>query len=388
MLDIAAIRRDFPSLTKSIYLNTGGIGPISVSVCELLNREFWERCIDGSPLNLRPQSLQMEKDRARNAMARFIGTRPDEICFTRGVSDGANIITGGLPWQAGDELITTNEEHPAFLLPIYLLQRRQGVKVRMVEVANDAGVMLERLEGLLSPRTRLVILSHVTTDNGVRLPAKEICELSHRAGVPVYYDGAQAVGQFALDMEEIGCDFYGILCYKWMLGPYSAGVLYIASEWVHKLEVTLTGARAAKAMDRAAGTFELLDNAQRFEFGPRCWPLFLAMAEASRYLESLGLQNIEAHAAEQAAYLRQGLKRIPGVSIVSPETPGLCTGIVTFTLEGMTGPDISQHLRNQWNIITRPTGLRYDGVRVSVAFFTTHEELDILLEAVGCLARG
>jgi selenocysteine lyase/cysteine desulfurase len=388
MLDLAAIRQDIPALGRCVYLNTGGVAPNPRPVYEVLTREFTDQYLNGSPLILRPQSLQMETQRARAFMARFLGVTPEEICFTRGVSDGASLVLNGFPWQPGDQVIITNEEHSAFLLPTLLLKRRFGVDVRILELENDSAVILQRFRDLLNPRTRLVALSHVTTDNGIRLPVQAMCTAAREAGVPVLLDGAQSVGQFAVDCREIGCAFYSVLSYKWLLGPYSAGALYIARDWVDRLAVTQTGARPERKVDYAACTFELCDDALKFEAGAHSWPLYFAMAEAARYLQTIGLAEIEHQVQEQSAYLRRGMAAIPGVRVVSPLGNDIVTGITTFQIEGQHGSEISMALRNRWNIITRPTHLRYDGVRVSVAFFTSREELDALLEAVTALAAG
>jgi selenocysteine lyase/cysteine desulfurase len=395
MLDVQAIRRDIPSLQRAIYLNTGGVGPITRRVWELLNGEFTERYLNGSPLNMRPQSLQMEKDRARATMARFLGIKPTEIAFTRGVADGANMVTHGLPWQPGDEVITSDEENPSFLLPVLMLKER-GVVVRTLPLDNDGGVILERLHALLSPRTRLVAISHVTSDNGIRLPAQEICRMAHKMGAYVFYDGAQSVGRFPIDLKAMGCDFYGILSYKWLLGPYTAGLLYVPEEHLGTLKVSFSGERADKFIDREAGTFELLDTAQRFEYGPHGWPLYFGMAEAAKYLDELGLEQIAEQADGQSAYLCAALKEIPRVVIGSPQQTDTRTSTVTLGIEGMTGQEIVAALRAKWNIITRPTdssggrwaGARFDGVRVSVGFFTTTEELDAVVAAVAVLATA
>ena len=388
MLDVAAVRRDIPFLDRAVYLNTGGVAPLPRPVYDCLSREFTDRFLSGPPLNMRPQSLKAEKDGARQEMARFLGVMAQEICFTRGVSDGANIVFGGLPWEPGDEVIITDEEHSAFLLPALLAKERFGAVVRIVRLDNDPVVILQRFEALLSQRTRLVALSHVTTDNGIRLPVEGISASARRASIPVYLDGAQAIGQFPVDLGEVGCDFYSLLSYKWLLGPYSAGVLYISEAWAEKLQVTSVGARAERAIDVEAGTFDLLPGAQGFEFGPRTWPCCFAMVEAVHYLERIGPCEIAGQAGAQAAYLRQGLEAIPGVILRSPADTETATGIVTFSIEGMPGREISDAFRNRWNIITRPTGLRFDGVRVSVAFFTTRDELDTVLEATDQLARS
>jgi len=388
MLDIERIRQDIPSLERSIYLNTGGVAPITSAVFERLEREFKDRYLGGSPLNHRPQEFQAEKDETRTTMADFLGVSSGELCFTRGVSDGAHIVIRGMRWQSGDEIILTDEEYPSFILPAIQLKQRYGVEIKVLKLANDRDIILQRLEALLSPRTRLVAVSHVTTDVGLRLPASEICEIAHRAGVPVLLDGAQAVGQFPIDLRQIDCDYYGMLSYKWMLGPYTAGVLYVREDHVDELVVDRVGARAELASDLEAGTFELLPTAQRFEFGPLPWPLYFGMAEAARYLEKLGLAAIEETVRNQVDYLVRGLKSIPGVRIDSPQEPSLRTGMVAFSLAGWAGKDVSQTLRRRWNIITRATHMRFDGVRVCVALFTTTQELDTVLEAIGSLAEA
>jgi selenocysteine lyase/cysteine desulfurase len=387
MLDIRVIRQDFPALHRSVYLNTGGVGLTPKPVYEFLTRDFADHFVNGPPLNVRRHSLQMEKTRARAEMARFIGANAEEICFTRGVSDGTNIVLGGLSWRPGDEIITTNEEHSAFVLPALLAKRRFGAVVRILELDNDRELVLDRFQKLLSPRTRLVMLSHVTTDNGIRLPVEQICAHAHQADVPVFLDGAQAIGQFPVNVREVGCDFYGLLSYKWLLGPYSAGALYIAQDWCDRLTVCMTGARAERSVDHVEGTFQLLPGARCFEFGPHAWSVHFAMLEAARYLTDIGLAEIQRQVRAQTAYLREGLAAIPGVALRSPSDPELSTGIVTFSLDGISGHEISEILTSTDHIITRPTGLRFDGVRISVAFFTSREELDILLEATDRLAR-
>ena len=386
MLDIDAIRRDISSLDRAVYLNTGGVGPITRPVWELLGREFTERYLNGSPLNMRPASLQMEKDRARRTVAELLGVAPGSLCFTRGVADGANMVMHGLDWAPGDEVVTTDEENPSFLLPVLMLKER-GVAVRTLKLDNDGEVILDRLKEVLTSRTRLVAVSHVTTDVGIRLPAKQICDLAHKAGAQAFFDGAQAVGRFPLDLTAMDCDYYGILSYKWMLGPYTAGALYIAPHRLEALQVTLSGERAEKRIDRHAETYELLGTAQRFEYGPHGWPLYFGMAEAAKYLQRLGLEAIEHRANAQGAYLRDALSAIPGVVIGSPNLAATLTSTVTFGVEGVPGQLIADVLRSRWNIITRATGIRFDGLRVSVAFFTTKDELDVVIEAVSTLAE-
>lgn len=386
MIDLASVRARVPALEQSVYLNTGGVAPLPEPVYRRLMSEFDERHLMGAPLNLRPRSFQEQKDRLRSELASFLGARAEEICFTRGVSDGANIVLNGYPWKEGDEIILTDEEYPSFILPALTLEKRRGIRIRVLKLVDDRATLLQRLEDLLSPRTRLVAVSHVTTDSGFRLPARAICSLAHQAGVQVYFDGAQAVGQLPVDLDWIGCDYYSLLSYKWLLGPYSAGLLYVRRDRQEDLDVDWVGARATASFDLKTRLLRLLPDARRFEFGPFPWPLYFALGDAAAWLSELGLRDIEEEVQQKVETLRTGLLAIPGVTIRSPAARDLRTGMVAFSLAAATGEAVSIALRQRRNIITRATDVRFEGVRACVAFYTSADEIDALLECLSDLA--
>ncbi len=387
MIDVGAAREQIPALAQSIYLNTGGVAPLPRPVYQRLCAEFEERHLIGAPLNLRPDSFQRQKDQLRQDLARFLGVQAAELCFTRGVSDGANIVFNGLPWQEGDEVILTDEEYPAFILPALTLEKRRGIRIRVLKLADDRDTLLRRLGDLLGPRTRLVAVSHVTTDAGLRLPAREICALAHEAGAQVYFDGAQAVGQFPVDLAETGCDYYSLLSYKWLLGPYSAGLLYVRRDRQDDLEVDWVGARATASYDLRTRIVRMLPDARRYEFGPFPWPLYFALGDGAAWLHELGLAAIEEEVQRKMEWLRAALVAVPGVTVRSPASRDLRTGMVAFTLAAATGEAVSAALRARRNIITRATDVRFDGVRVCVAFYTSDPELAALAECVSDLAE-
>lgn len=386
MIDVQAVRAGIPALQHSIYLNTGGVAPQPEVVHRRLIAEFEERYRVGPPLNLRPQAFQEQKDTLRRDLARFLGVNASEICFTRGVSDGANIVFNGLPWQEGDEVILIDEEYPSFILPAMTLEKRRGIRIRVLKLVDDRAVLLQRLSNMLNTRTRLVAVSHVTTDAGYRLPARDICTLAHEAGAQVYFDGAQAVGQFPIDLSAIDCDYYSLLSYKWMLGPYSAGLLYVRHDRLQDLDVDWVGARSTSSYDLNARTLHSLPDARRYQFGPFAWPLYFALGDAAAWLSELGLETIEDEVQGKVEVLRSGMRSIPGVTLRSPSERDLRTGIVALTMAAATGEAVSSALRARRNIITRATGVRFDGVRLCVAFFTSGEEITALLECLADLA--
>jgi L-cysteine/cystine lyase len=323
----------------------------------------------------------------RARIGRFFGVAPEEVCFTQGVSDAFGIVINGLDWKPGDELIITDEEHPAFEVSALHVARRRGIVVKRLALADDPEAILSNLKALLTSRTRLAALSHVTTDTGARLPMESICGLCHDRGIPVACDGAQSAGQFPVDLGAMGADFYCVLAYKWLLGPYGAGLLYVNRAWHEKLEVTLAGSRSARGIDRSKGTYAFLENAQRFEGGPISMPLFHAFAGALDFIESVGPDRIHALGMARAAHLREAFQKIPGVTIQSPGGPDTSTAIVAFSIEGKGGGDVSSALRAR-RIVQRPAFLKFSGVRISPAFFTSDAEVETLIGAVREIAKG
>lgn len=375
-MDIDAIRAQIPLTKECIYLNTGGISPSLDPVTQVLVGEYQETAQHGPPLIMDYQRYAARLEEARQQLAGFCGVEALDLCLTHGVADGTTTVFNGIDWKAGDELILTDEEHPAVKMPAEHLVSAHGVQLHYLPIAGGEDEILQRLEALITSRTRLLALSHVTTDTGTRLPARAIVELAHRRGVPVLYDGAQSLGQFPVDVSQLGADFYSLLVYKWMYGPYTAGALYVEKSWQERLRVVPSSANYFGSA-----------GARRFEFATVPPPYYFASAAATTYIQELGVAQIEARTKTLAAGLRRTLTAIPRLVIENPQDPEMCTGIVTFRVEGVEGPHISTELRAR-KIITRPTGLKFSGVRVSVALFTTQAELDALVSAVGEIAAA
>ncbi len=375
-MDIDAIRAQIPLTRECIYLNTGGISPSLDPVTDALVDEYRRIAQHGPPLIMDHQRHYARLDEARQKLAEFCGVGAADLCLTHGVADGVTTVFNGMDWKAGDELILTDEEHPAVRMPAQRLESAHGVQLRYLPIGGSAAQILQRLEEMVNPRTRLLALSHVTTDTGTRLPAQAIAELAHGRNVPVLYDGAQSLGQFPVDVSQVGADFYSLLVYKWMYGPYSAGALYVERAWQERLRVVPSSANYFGS-----------EGARRFEFAAVPPPYYYASAAAVDYIQELGVARIEERVLGLAGRLRRDLRSVPGLVIESPQDPAMCTGIVTFRVEGVEGPRLSNELRAR-RIITRPTGLKFSGVRVSVSFFTTQAELDALVRAVGEIAEA
>lgn len=384
---IGSIRHDFPMLAHCTYFNCGGIAPLSNSVgAELLRVP--QAIIEQGPARMLVRDDDfLGIERARATVAKFVGADPDEIAFTTQFSTAVNIVVEGLSWQPGDEVIVTDQEHPALLIPLMNIVRRHDLKVSRIPVSNNADEMLENYRKLLTPRTKLVAVSHVTTDSGTRLPVAEMTRLAHEQGSYVLYDGAHAAGQFALDLHALDCDFYAMVGYKWMFGPYPSAALYIRRDRLNDIEVTWCGSNVTKTGSVTMGVEDLqwIPGARRFEYGGRTFSYDTALAAGITYLEQFGIEAVEAHARHLTAYFHDALKRVPGVKIHSPLDPHEATGISTISLENMEGTAVSAALRERWNMLQR-AALRGTSVRISLAAFIEESDVDRLVDALYVLA--
>ena len=386
-MTIGRIRDDFPMLAYSTHFNCGGMAPLSQSVgAELLRVPT--AVIEQGPARLLAHDddfLGIEKARAK--LAHFIGAEPDEIAFTTQFSTAANIVVEGLPWQAGDEVIVTDQEHPALLIPLMNVVRRRGLKVSRLPVSHNADEMLTNFRALLTDRTKLVAVSHVTTDSGTRLPAEEMTRLAHERGSYVLFDGAHSVGQFPLDVHALGCDFYAMVGYKWLLGPYPSAALYIRRDRLDHIEVTWCGSNMTQTGSVTMGVDELnwIAGARRFEYGGRTYSYDTAMVAGLSYVDRLGVEAVAAHSRHLTAYFHEGLKRVPGAAIHSPLDLNATTGIATISLANMDGVTVSAALRERWQMIQR-AALRGTSVRISLAAFIEESDVDLLIDSLTRLA--
>lgn len=317
----------------------------------------------------------------RRQVAALLHADPAEIALTRNVSDGINIVLHGLDWRPGDQVILTDHEHPSGTVPWLALAERAGVELRWLELVDDADEIVARFERLLTSRTRLAMLSHVSCLTGLRLPVERLCRLARQAGALTLVDGAHAEGQFEVDVQALGCDFYAACGHKWLLGPQGVGMLYVRRELVERLRPIWLGWDVQQSFDRLARSYRLPDTAARFEQSTRAWPLYLAFGKAIEFVEEVGLAAIEARVQGLRRDFLDQLRTTPGVAVLSPLEPALGTGLVTVRVAGWPCDALQQRLWEEQRIITNVIR-EFDAVRFSLAFFTTEHELRVAQETL------
>lgn len=386
-MELSRYREDFPALRQYIWFQNGGVSITPAPVADehaRLMRELLER----GPMHIvYPEEEYPRRCRSMERLARFFGVETGELALMRGVSEAFQTVIRGLSWKRGDRIVITVDEEAALLLPVLHLRDRFGVEVVKLPLIDDAEAQVEAAVALMDGSTRLLALSHVGTDLGFRLPVRSICDAARERGILTFLDLAHSLGLYPMSLRELGCDFAGLLSYKWMYAPYAAGMLFARHERLYDIEVTYAGGRGEKWLDFENDRFELHDTAERFQYGPWSWPLVHSWAAAADYLDGVGLEAIWERTTALAARLKQGLREVPGAQLYTPAAPELSASLVSFGVAGWTGEELRLELRRRWNMIIKPLPHTREGLRASMTFFMLAEEVDALLEALRILAR-
>ena len=379
-LDVDAIRADLPGLEGVVYLNSGTAGLTARPVLARLIEEitlFEQR----GEVVYREMQARMEAARAR--LAGLVGASADELTFTRNATDGVNLVAWGLSWQPDDEVLLSDEEHPAMNLPWHHLRRAGGPRVRTFRIGPDPAATVENVRALITPRTRLIASSHVSCVSGTRVSARELCALAAEHGALSLLDGAQAVGQFPVDVAALGCDFYVGNGHKWLHGPKGTGFLYIRRDRLDALAATHVG---AGAFERPLDLDDLrpVPSARRYEYATRSYGTYAALGAAIDWLEGLGWDGVERRLAHLSGYLKDRLRDVPGLTLASPDAWEYSSALVSFALDGVDSARIQSYLWEQGTIRSRVFPDR-PLVRISTAHFNTEAELDQLVGLLNAL---
>ncbi len=385
-IDIAKVRDDFPALKNFVWLQNGGVSITPLPVARE-HATRMEELLERGPLHIAfPQEEYPRRARSMDVLAHFFSCQVSELALMRGVSEAFQTVLRGIDWHAGDRVLITEDEEAALLLPLLHLRDVSGIEVIKVSLVADPHEQLALFERQMNERTRLLAVSHVTTDRGFRLPVERLCEAARARGVLSFVDLAHSAGLFPLSLRDLGCDFAGLLSYKWMYAPYAAGALFVRREMLDVLQVRYAGGRSQAALDFEGDTYSLRDSAERFQYGPWSWPLVHAWARSLEYLQSIGLAAIEERTQQLATHLKEGLAEL-GAELYTPTSAESSAALVSFGYGEVAGKDLCAALRQRWNIVVKALPHGRQGLRASVAFFLLDDELDVLLSGLHALGK-
>ena len=376
---IQRIRQEMPVTTAHLYFNAGTFGPLPGCVLQAMQAHLQDEYAHGRIGPAAWEAISAIRDNARMGVARLLNADVGEIALTDNTGEGMNIITYGINWREGDEVITTNHEHYNALGPLYQVRDRFGVAIRFADIGPlGERPILQPIANLVTPRTRLIVLSHVLWTTGVVLNISEVCDMGRKAAIPVLIDGAQSAGAIPIDVKALGVDFYAIPMQKWLCGPDGTGALYVRHESQNYVTPTYVGFISVKHEEDVE--WELDDRAQRFEFSGRQPASLAGQAAVLKWLEeTVGYEWLFARISSLSAYAYSSLKTVPGITMLTP-TPG-ASGLISFSSEGRDEKEVVKQLSEKHNIYIRSIP-SMKSLRVSTGFYNTEEEIDFLVQAL------
>lgn len=410
MYDINKVRADFPILSRQVhgkplvYLDNAATTQKPLCVLDAMREEYLNANanVHRGVHYLSVQATELH-EQARETVRKFINAkRTTEIVFTRGTTEGLNLVAATFSqafMQAGDEVIVSVMEHHSNIVPWQLAAMQRGIKLRVIPMSDDGVLDIEAYKKLFNEKTKMVSVAHVSNVLGTVNPVAEIIKIAHAHDVPVMVDGAQSAPHFAIDVQKLDCDFLVFSGHK-MYGPTGIGVLYGKEEWLEKLPPYQGGGEMIEHVSFEKTTFE--QPPLKFEAGTPDYIASHGLATAINYMESLGLENIEAHEQELTKFAIERLSKIEGMKIYGPTTPIASQekslpapdshdAVVSFNVGNIHHMDMGT-LLDQLGIAVR-TGHHcaqplmdrlgvLGTVRASFALYNTKEEIDILADGI------
>jgi cysteine desulfurase/selenocysteine lyase len=387
MYDLARLREEFPVLSRCIYLDSASTSQTPRRAVEAMCTYFYEYAANhGRGAHHLARRTTEEYEKVREHLAGFLRASPEQIVFTKNATESVNIVARGIRWKRGDHVVTTILEHHANLLP-WMMLRERGVTVTVVPHENGYLNPVTIAESI-TPRTRLVAVTHMPNVLGTVQPVEEIGAMVHERGVPILVDGAQSVGHIPVDLTHI--DYFAIPGHKGLLGPQGTGALCMKDP--ESLECCLYGGGMVEHVSLEEVKF--LPPPAKFEPGTPNIPGVIGLGPAIGLVEELGVANIHRHEKALGTRICRGLAEIPGVSVYSPEG----TGVISFGVANRDPNEFARALDDLDGICVRsgmhcaePLTSSFDcrgTIRASVGCYSTQDEVDRLVSAVRVLTGG
>lgn len=388
MVEINEIRDNLPGVNDTVYLNTGTCGPLPQHVYDLMEAEMRTDLTRARIDSDHFPKIMRSRTQVREVVAAAVGADPSEIAVTSSTTDGMMQTVVGYRWQPGDELLISNIEHPGGLIPSFLAKRRNNLRMRVVDVGlggGDPADIVAAFERAITPRTRMIVLSHVSYTTGAKLPVKEITAMAHAHDVLVVVDAAQSYGALDLDLHDLGVDAYAGSGQKWMCGPDGTGMLYVKASRVGEFEQAfVSGGMQRDSMDYFGGSVAPAFGAARFDSAGRNVALLVGQIAATEWVsQSIGKGVVAERIRDLGGLAWDELSRIKGITMVTPRDA--MAGLIAFNVDGIAGPDLSKRMAEEQNVTIRYV-TKYinnpDAARVSISYFNTPEDIGHLLEGI------
>jgi selenocysteine lyase/cysteine desulfurase len=362
-----SIQESFSVTRGIINLNNGGVSPSPRLVTEAYCRYTWQQ--EDATAYTMWQILEPQSETIRTGLAELFGCDREEIAITRNASESLEILLMGLDLKSGDEILTTTQDYPRMLTTLRQREWREGISLKMIKIPlapKSLDDIYKEFEKAITPKTRVILISHVVNITGQITPVKQVCELARAKGIDVIVDGAHSFAHFDFKQSDLQCDYYGTSLHKWLFAPKGTGLLYVKKEKIEKIWPLMAAEKKQK------------DDIRKFEeIGTHPAAPRLAIGEAILFHHGIGAQRKEARLRYLSRYWMTKLRDLPNVRFHTSWEPNQSCGIANVELVGIDPAALTNYLMSQHKIFTTPIlHDEFKGIRITPSVYTTLQELD------------
>ena len=396
-MNLNNIKNQFPIFSKKIngkslvYLDSSNSSQKPINVLNKLDEFYrYEFSNVGRSIHSLAVKATNKFDETRVSIKNFINAKSkDEIIFTKNATESINLVASTFGQQninKGDEILITELEHHSNYVPWHYLRKIKGAVIKFAPINEDGDIEIDKFEKLITPKTKIVGITHLSNVTGTIVPVKEIVEIAHKKNIPVLIDGCQSAPHIKIDVQDIDCDFYVMSAHK-VYGPTGVGVLYGKKKWLENLPPYMGGGGMISEVKKDKITYASLP--EKYEAGTMPTAEVIAFNESIKFMNSIGIQNLMNHEKELTNYALEKLKKINAVKLIG--NPKNKAGVISFTIKGIHPHDIATILDEDGvairaghhccQILHEKLNLSATA-RVSLGIYNTKEDIDILCKAI------
>jgi len=374
----ATIQQAFSVTRGIINLNNGGVSPSPRIVTEAFVRYTWQQ--EDATAYTMWQILEPQSETIRTGLAEMFSCSAEEIAITRGASESLEILLMGLDLKSGDEILTTTQDYPRMLTTLRQREMREGLRLNLIKIpiapknTDDIAAAFERA---VTPRTKLILVSHQINLTGQINPVKKVCQMARARGIETIVDGAHSFAQFDFNRSDLDCDYFGTSLHKWLYAPKGTGLLYVKKDKIPKVWALMA------SEDKNRGDIRKFE-----EIGTHSAAMRLAIGEAILFHNAIGGKRKEERLRYLSRYWMNNLQGIPKVGFNTSFDPLQSCAIANFKIDGVDPVALGGYLMSKHKIFTTPiVHEEFTGIRITPNVYTTLWELDRFCSVVADVAR-
>ena len=396
-MDVNEIKSQFPIFSRKIngkelvYLDSSNSSQKPISVLKSLDHFYKNEFSNiGRSIHSLAVNATNKYEETRMSVKNFINAASkDEIIFTKNATESINLVAttfGQQNVKKGDEILITELEHHSNYVPWHYLRESKGAIIKFAPINDDGDIKMEKLKELITSKTKMIAVTHLSNVTGTIVPIKEIVDIARKKNIPVLVDGCQSAPHIKIDVQDLDCDFYAISCHK-VYGPTGVGILYAKKKWLEKLPPYIGGGGMINEVRKDKISYAPIP--EKYEAGTMPTAEVVAFNESIKFMQSIGIENIIKHEKELTNYALENLKKINSLNIIG--NPQNKAGVISFTIKGIHPHDIStivdeegvairaghhccQSLHQKLNLSAT--------ARASIGIYNTKEDIDVLCKAI------